>query len=87
MLKRPAGVWVGFDIDKWINDNIGEDEAAKTEQCRYFTSKTHHRVTSDARRAGIPDDKIPEPRDKAREAAREVCDKVHPPKPKKGKHR
>ncbi len=70
-----------------INDHIGEDEAANTEKEIYFASNKHHRVTSDARRAGVPDAKIPELRNMAREAARKVWDKVHPPKPKKGKHR
>ena len=72
--KRPA-VAGPFDLKTWIATNITRESA--TPPRRNFVSKLHHRIYTDATRAGVSNARAISMRSEVRVAAGKVYDSVH----------
>ena len=77
--KRPAAATpLGkFQLKAWIAHNVTRDEAAAVPIRRYFVSKLHHRVRSDAVKSGVSDARVRTMRGQVRDKVGTVHDSVH----------
>ena len=74
--KRPAAAGP-FHLKNWIATNVTRESAAASPVRRNFVSKLHHRIYTDATRAGVSHARAISMRDEVRVAAGKVYDSVH----------